>query len=62
MAFSLSPAVEQDDLLEKEWQVLGAANDRIRRLSAAQACRMVPVLRPGKVIGAVYDRPPRTSM
>lgn len=45
----------QDDLLEKEWQVLGAANDRIRRLSAAQACRMVPVLRPGKVIGAVYD-------
>ena len=45
----------QEDLLEQHWQVLASVTPHARRLDAAAACAMVPVLRPEKVLGAIYE-------
>jgi len=41
--------------LEAHWKVLRAMNIGAARLSSAQACELVPVLRPEQVLGAVYE-------
>ena len=45
----------QETLLQQTWQALRTISDRIEFLGAPQACAMVPVLRPERVVGAVYD-------
>ena len=49
----------QQAQLDAHWTLLQAltlaAPDRARRLSRADACAMVPVLRPDRVIGAVFE-------
>ena len=46
---------EQAAELEAHWQVLHAMSPDARHLSAEEACAMVPVLRPERVLGAVYE-------
>lgn len=46
----------QDQLLRDHWQALASTGKDLQRLSAQQACAMVPVLRPEKVLGAILDR------
>jgi D-arginine dehydrogenase len=41
--------------LEEHWRVLHAQAPLARRLSTAQACALVPALRPERVIGATYE-------
>ncbi|WP_341914696.1 FAD-dependent oxidoreductase [Polaromonas sp. YR568] len=45
----------QDALLAAHWDVLRAMTPHARLLDSAGACAKVPVLRPGKVLGAVYE-------
>ena len=45
----------QEALLDEQWEVLRAVTPLARRLSTAQACAMLPVLRPEQVIGALYE-------
>ena len=45
----------QETLLEEHWQLLRAMTPRARRITAAQAIELVPVLRPERVIGAVLE-------
>ncbi|MGI9135021.1 MAG: NAD(P)/FAD-dependent oxidoreductase [Rhodoferax sp.] len=45
----------QEDLLAQRWQVLGALDTGARLLSPAQACALVPVLRPNQVVGAIHE-------
>jgi D-arginine dehydrogenase len=45
----------QEKLLDAAWDELSALDPRVRRLEAAEARSMVPVLRSGHVIGAVYE-------
>jgi D-arginine dehydrogenase len=45
----------QEAMLEDSWAALSAVSKKMQRFTAAQACAMVPVLRPEKVIGAIYD-------
>ncbi|AOZ04053.1 FAD-dependent oxidoreductase [Cupriavidus sp. USMAHM13] len=45
----------QEALLDEHWAVLHPMAPEARRLSAAEACARVPVLRPEQVIGAVYE-------
>ena len=45
----------QEALLQQSWQTLGTLSGRMRLLGSQQACAMVPVLRPERVVGAVYD-------
>lgn len=45
----------QEDLMRQKWLASSAINPKIVCLDAAEACAMVPVLRPEKVIGAVFD-------
>ena len=45
----------QEALLDAHYQVLSGMTPHARRLDAAQACAMVPVLRPDQVAGAVYE-------
>ena len=41
--------------LEEHWEVLHAMDRGARRLDTAQACALVPALRPEQVLGAVYE-------
>jgi D-arginine dehydrogenase len=45
----------QEGALEEAWRDLSSLDPRVRRLDAAEARAMVPVLRPECVIGAVYE-------
>lgn len=45
----------QESELDAAWDDLSALDPRVRRLDAAEACAMVPVLRPNHVVGAVYE-------
>ncbi|HEX2539893.1 MAG TPA: FAD-dependent oxidoreductase [Caldimonas sp.] len=45
----------QQALLDEQWAVLGSVSPRGRRLDAAEALAMVPVLRPEQLIGAVLE-------
>lgn len=45
----------QEAELEEWWQALRAVTDQAQRLDAAAACALVPVLRPERVAGAVYE-------
>ena len=45
----------QDTLLTEHWNVLRAMTPHGRLLDAAQACALVPALRPERVLGAVYE-------
>jgi D-arginine dehydrogenase len=45
----------QESELDATWEDLSALDPRVRRLDAAEARAMVPVLRPDHVVGAVYE-------
>ena len=45
----------QQAALEAHWQILRAVTPHARRLTAAEACAMVPVLRPERITDAVYE-------
>lgn len=45
----------QDALLAAHWDILRAMTPHAQLLDSAGACAKVPVLRPGKVLGAVYE-------
>jgi D-arginine dehydrogenase len=45
----------QDALLTAHWDILRAMTPHAQLLDSAGACARVPVLRPGKVLGAVYE-------
>ena len=45
----------QEAELDNAWSELSALDPRVQRLDAAEARRMVPVLRPEQVIGAVFE-------
>lgn len=45
----------QEQLLEEHWQVLSAVTARAKRLSADEACALLPALRRERVIGAVLE-------
>ena len=46
---------EQVSLLDSQWQVFQTVTDRARRLDGKQACDMVPVLRPERIVGGLYE-------
>ena len=46
---------EQLALLDEHWQVLQSISDRARRLDGDAACALVPVLRPERMAGGVYE-------
>jgi D-arginine dehydrogenase len=46
---------QQKPLLDAQWEVMRSISDRTRRLDAAEACAMVPVLRPEVVAGGLYE-------
>ena len=48
-----SPGQEAE--LEEHWKVLSSITTHARRLDAPQTCAMVPVLRPERVAGSVYE-------
>lgn len=45
----------QEALLAEHWDILRAMTPHAQLLDRAGACARVPVLRPGKVLGAVYE-------
>lgn len=45
----------QTDLLDEYDAIVRSVSDHARRLDAASACELVPVLRPERVLGAVYE-------
>jgi D-arginine dehydrogenase len=45
----------QEALLDGHWQVLSAVSPRGRRLSRDEACRLVPVLRADRIVGAILE-------
>ncbi len=51
----LVAAPGQEELLEAHWNLLRAMSPQARRLSAAEAVEQVPVLRAGRVLGAVLE-------
>lgn len=51
----LVAAPGQEAQLEAQWQVMRAVARQAQRLDTAQALALVPVLRPQRVLGAVYD-------
>lgn len=51
--FVAAPGQEAE--LEQHWRLLQAMAPDARLLTAAQACALVPVLRPDKVVGAVLE-------
>ncbi|MGZ5130595.1 MAG: NAD(P)/FAD-dependent oxidoreductase [Caldimonas sp.] len=46
---------DQLALLDAQWQVMRAVTDRARRLDGKETCEMVPVLRPDRIVGGVYE-------
>lgn len=51
----LVAAPGQEDELEAHWDLLRSMTPHARRLTPAEALELVPVLRPGRVIGAVLE-------
>ena len=51
----LVAAPGQEALLEEQWAVLGSVSPRGRRLDAAQAQALVPLLREDRLLGAVLE-------
>ena len=51
----LVAAPGQEALLQEHWELLRSMTPHARRLTAAQALDLVPVLRPDRVIGAVLE-------
>lgn len=45
----------QEALLAQEWETLRTVSKTMRLLDAAQACALVPCLRPDQVIGGIYE-------
>jgi D-arginine dehydrogenase len=45
----------QEALLAEHWQVLRAITPRARLLDRAEACALLPVLRPDRVLGALFE-------
>jgi D-arginine dehydrogenase len=45
---------QQQRQLEQHWEIL-LSTPRARRMSSADSCSMVPVLRPERVLGSVYE-------
>lgn len=45
----------QEELLRARWQTLSALGTSLRLVSPAEACAMVPALRPAEVVGAIFD-------
>jgi D-arginine dehydrogenase len=45
----------QEALLDEHWRVLAAISPRGRRLDRDQACALVPVLRPERIVGAILE-------
>ena len=45
----------EDALLAEQWEVFRSVTPNARLLDSAQACALVPVLRPEKVLGAVLE-------
>ena len=45
----------QEAALDATWEDLSALDRRVRRLDAAEACAVVPALRPEQVLGAVLE-------
>jgi D-arginine dehydrogenase len=45
----------QEALLDASWAELSPHHPTLARLDAGQTCALVPVLRPDKVIGAIYE-------
>lgn len=45
----------QEDDLDAAWEDLSSIDPRVRRLDAAAALAMVPVLRPDHVVGAIHE-------
>ena len=45
----------EDALLAEQWEVFRSVTPHARLLSSAEACALVPVLRPEKVLGAVLE-------
>ncbi len=45
----------QEEMLRAGWQALSSTSARVQLLSAQDACAMVPVLRPERVVGAILD-------
>ncbi len=48
-------AEEQASLLEAVWPAFQAVSPHARRLDGKQACAMVPVLRPERIVGGLYE-------
>lgn len=46
---------DQSQILDSHWEVLSAISPNAKRLSADEACALVPVLRRERLIGAVYE-------
>jgi len=46
---------QQQPLLDSQWQVMGSVTELARRLSAAETCAMLPVLRPDRIAGGLYE-------
>ena len=45
----------QEALLQTQWDALRTVSEGMRLLRPDEACAMVPVLRPDRVIGAIHD-------
>jgi D-arginine dehydrogenase len=48
-------SADQQALFDEHWQVMRSVTPRARRLDAAEALAMVPVLRPERVSGGLYE-------
>ena len=46
---------EQAPLLESGWEVFQAVSERARRLDGQEACAMLPMLRPERIVGGLYE-------
>jgi D-arginine dehydrogenase len=46
---------DQWPMLDEQWEVLRSISDRAHRVDAAEACAIVPVLRPERIAGGVLE-------
>lgn len=53
--FMMVAAPGQEAQLDAYWKVVSALDGNAQRLDAAQACAMLPALRPEKTVAAVYE-------
>ncbi len=45
----------QDEMLSAHWDVLRQVTQKGRLLNTQEACEYVPVLRPEKILGGIYE-------